>query len=64
MVERRETKLHLAWYQNMETGLVRSFLWPPKRGKWKTTSLRTFHPTGKRVMARLREALAAVEGQE
>lgn len=55
--ERRVFELRLAWYQNLETGLVRSFLSPPKRGKWKWTALRHFSPTGRQAMAERRAPL-------
>ncbi|MGY2995499.1 hypothetical protein ACVWWD_004306 [Mesorhizobium sp. URHB0026] len=42
---KRVIELRLSYYQNLETGLVRSFLSPPKRGKWELTSRRaTPHP--------------------
>jgi hypothetical protein len=30
----RTFEFRLSWWRNIETGLVRSFLSPPKRGKW------------------------------
>lgn len=39
----------LRYYRNLETGLVRSFLFKPKRGKWEETTLRYATPHGRRI---------------
>ena len=37
--------LRLSYWRNKETGLVRSFLWPPKRGKWEIIYTRRVRPS-------------------
>jgi hypothetical protein len=48
----RLVETQLRYYRNLETGLVRSFLFKPKRGKWELTTLRCATPNGRALQGK------------